>query len=845
MTLPTAAEAFPVKPQAPKPTAAEAFPDKPRHGGSGDFSVSEDSLPFLDQFNLSGADNQAEKQAYLEQVYGKDAVSVDWGSHEGPRVFVTINGKKYDADNRGGLKGFAADTAAHIPELVGMGLGGAAGGAVGSVVPFGGTVVGASAGAAAGGAAGKEIEERIKDARGIQRKGPGGELQSVKQAAKGGAIAEVGGRAIGGVIKKAAKGGISDWLTGTTDEIRAKWREMKALGGTPPIQSVAPDMKKFARMEIMAGKLSGKATARDTNNRAVLEQLTKKTMRDAGVPEAQIDAMYSDMKSGNFAVTGESAAEAVQKRLRAHVDMMTRRNEIIMEHATETTDKQLAHLEALSKRHPAGALGVDVGQGIETARKDFSTTAGKIYKHIDQMLGGKPIIDASAFIKVSRRYAQGLPENTTRLLDEILKLPPGPWTGEVTKLTFSQAQRFRTLLGELARSDDLTPTVKQHELGVVRKVLDDSISRAGNELENKPAINLLRKTDQWYKENIRKFADNKLNSIISQWKTGLNPSPTSIVHTILDSGNIERTMELKKMVGPEVWKRVQAEDVNSLLAEARDPMRPDVVDGPKLADALFSRRDLMEAVHGKADADRMMEFAKNLAVTQGKLPAAVLTDSAFKDTMLAYERADAQLTQFVKKDPVGTLIAMKARPAAVYAKLADPENTALLKRVLDVIGPDSKEAQDLRAVALNKVLQDSVYTLSTKTEMTNLMQQALSKYSKEQQELLFPNGTADALRELGKSMEFLFPEIEDPSMTGMSSGAIMNRFFIRRWWSQGMASLGRWLISHPGFQEYLIGERKVGKVAKSAEFAQMQFARIFWANAVQGVEEPSEQEGNQ
>lgn len=835
MPLPTATEAFPVKPQAPKPTAAEAFPDKPRHGSSGKFDVSEDSLPFIDQANLSGADNTAEKKAYLEQVYGKDAVSVDWGDHANPRVYVTINGKKYDADNRGGVKGFAADTLAHAPELVGMGLGAAAG----SVVPYAGTV----AGAAIGGAAGKLVEEGGKKLVGNLRKGPGGESDALEQAAKGGAIAEVGGKMVGAVIKKGAKGGVSDWLTGTTDEIRAKWRELKAAGGRPPIQSVAPDMLKFARMEIMAGKLSGKATKRDINNRAVLEQLTKKTMRDAGVPEGQIDAMYKDMQSGNFAISGENVAEAIQKRVLAHIDMMTKRNEELMAHATETTDAQLRHLEALSKRHPAGALGVDVGQGIETARKDFATSASKIYKHIDKMLGGKPIIDASQFVKVAHKYAKGLPENTVRLLDEVLKLQD-PDTGEIPKLTFEQAQRFRTLLGDMARSDDLTPTVKQHELNNVRKVLDDAISRAGNDPENEAAIKLLRKTDAWYKDNIRKFADSRLNSIISQWKTGLQPSPTAIVHTVLDAGNIERTMELKKMVGPEVWKRVQAEDVNSFLAESRDPLRPDVVDGKKLADALFSRQSLMEAVHGKADADRMMEFAKNLAVTQGKLPAAVLTDSAFKETMLAYEKADEELTQFVKKDPIGAWASMKTRPAAVYAKLAAPENAALLKRVIDFLGPDSKEVQDLRSVAINRVLQESVYTVSRQTEMTNLMQQALSKYSKEQQDLLFPNGTADAMRELGKSMEFLFPEIKDPSMAGMTSGAIMQRFFLRRWWAQGMASLGRWMISHPGFQEYLIGERKVGRAAKMADAAQMQFARLFWSNAVQGVGEPDDQESN-
>ena len=82
-------------------------------------------------------------------------------------------------------------------------------------------------------------------------------------------------------------------------------------------------------------------------------------------------------------------------------------------------------------------------------------------------------------------------------------------------------------------------------------------------------------------------------------------------------------------------------------------------------------------------------------------------------------------------------------------------------------------------------------------------------------------------------MEFLFPKIDDTGMAGMSAGSILqNKFFLRRWWLQGMGAAGRWFISHPGFQEYLIGERTPGAIAKGAQSTSMQVARLFMTQAM-------------
>jgi hypothetical protein len=232
-------------------------------------------------------------------------------------------------------------------------------------------------------------------------------------------------------------------------------------------------------------------------------------------------------------------------------------------------------------------------------------------------------------------------------------------------------------------------------------------------------------------------------------------------------------------------------------------------------------------IHGPEVEKRMLAFAKNLAATQGKLPAEALEPGQFQSLMMQYEDAARDLDAFVKTDPIAALGDTKIPPNEVYARVTKPGNGQVLERVVQFIGENSREMGDLRETALRQALSETVYSMNTTTEMTNALQSYLSKYSKHEQELLFPGGMADALRQVGGDIEFLFPKLDDTGMAGMTAGAIQNRMFLRRWWAQGVAALGRSIIDHPGFQEYLIGERTPGKLARGSQTASMQMARFF------------------
>lgn len=843
--MPTATDILgPPPPAGEKRTAADILGPPPPPT-----DIDMDSgLSFQDQTALAAADNLEEKRAYLKNVYGKDFGEAK-GADGQPILYVTREGKKVGAEGGPWWKRTGADAIAKGPEMVGM--------AGGAIVGAAGGPPGIVAGAAGGAMVGKGAEEALKAGRGYYKKDFKQGVDSMVEAGEGGIEGELGGRAISGVIGKVAKGGLPRAITGATEDSENQFARLKDAGARPPIQSTAPDMKKFQRMSIMAQKLSGEASSQTDKNRVVLETEAKKILQNSGVPKPHVDAAYADMQSGVHSATGEEPAEAIQARVRAHADMLEGQAKKTMDAAEKAVDAQQSHFDALIKAHPAGALGVDVPKGLIEAKRGFSAAAGTAYGKVDELLGGQPVVPMSQIRREAQRIVKltkpvGTPGEAGALAKggpkppgapDISAQPPGDDEAlfkslgiEMPKsdngmMTFGQAQHLRTILGERAYSAGLTGNVTKKEIGQLQDAVDRSIQSVRADPNNAGAIRLLNQVDSWYAKNIKKFNDGELNQLVARFKeTGTPPDPSEVARMLIRNGETARASQVRQMLGPDLWKGVQSQDVENLLKDATDPLTGSI-DGSGLASALFKRGKLMDAVHGPQESARMMEFARNLAAVQGKLPADAVSDPGFRALLEQSEKAQAEFDRFVKQDPIGALGAMKKTPKQVYAAITRPGDGALLKRVAMFLGPNSPEMRDLRETAVRRVIADSVFDYNSASESSQLIEKQLNKYSADQRKILFPKGMEESLRLFAKDIQFLMPRITDPAMAGMTAGALQQRFFIRRWYAQAMASAGRWIVDNPGFQSYLIGTRKPGGLAQGAQGATMQMARLFAADA--------------
>ena len=155
-------------------------------------------------------------------------------------------------------------------------------------------------------------------------------------------------------------------------------------------------------------------------------------------------------------------------------------------------------------------------------------------------------------------------------------------------LPLGQAKAIRSTLGELGELTDMTPGVAKHQFEQLRRAQDVAIGQAAADPAVAPAINLLRSLDSTYAEGIRKFKDAALNRMVNQAKTGIAPDPGRVAADVLKPEQSARAAEIKKMVGPDVWRRVGAADWQNVMATATD-VQTGEVSARRLAAAIKAR----------------------------------------------------------------------------------------------------------------------------------------------------------------------------------------------------------------------------------------------------------------
>jgi hypothetical protein len=845
---------------APTLDWSKATPAPP--GSDADALDTSTGLPFTDRVHLASADSLEEKRAYLESVYGKANVSAVRQMNGTESLTVKHGNQWVLAEGGSAAENFGASLASHVPSLSGMAAGATAGAEIGA---FGGPLdpitipTGAAVGGAIGGMAGKTVEKGVQAATAPATIRPmfakGGETfaKSIADAGEGGALGEAGGQVAGKVIGKIARGGLPERFTGSTAEIKKQFVRIKAMGGRPPIMSATPDLRYLSRMEILAGKVTGPASSRNTINREVLAGQAKRVLVNGGVPKHEVDAVYEDLKNGHFVQSGEPVGEAVAKRVQAHQALLQKRVDDAITLAKSETDKQIKTFDDLAARYEKGTLGVDVAKGFQSAKAQFQVTMRHVYKQVDKLFGDKPIIETDGIRGVANmllKKAQGVKPSGAAGQAARVGAPAAQGAADINasatpqldaaalfkefgidlpaegaaegKITWEQAQRMRSVLRDAADGPSIIKNIKQREIGLIADAVDRAMMKAGMSTEAKGAGPLLKAADSAYGEGRSKFADAQLRTFLNDLRsTRVAPDPHKVAELLIQSGKTERALEFKKTLGPEVWNKVVAQDMDNVLFRAKDPITG-AVDPTRLAAVIAGRRGMMGTIHGADVEARMIALTRNLAAVNGKIPAEALEPGAFRGFMEQHEAAVKDLNQFVDKDPIAALADPKIPPEQVYARVTKPENSSLLRHVVDFLAPvgkngirpQSQELNALRETALRQAIAESetVSTFNKESEVGDNLTAYLAEYPKASQDLLFPGGMTDALHQFDTDVQFLFPIIKDPAVSGFKAGEELGYWFAKRWYTQAKIALGRMIINHPGFETYLIGERAPGKL---------------------------------
>jgi len=541
--------------------------------------------------------------------------------------------------------------------------------------------------------------------------------------------------------------------------------------------SSAPGAKVMQFHQALGEKLGGSRI--EARNVEYIDRQLQGILKSSGMDDAQAAAATREILDPTAAVPAGQAGARVQARSAAMVRDME--NQVRQYAATADTEleQQFRRLQAIQNRpgQPEGELGELVADGIRQARKDFSRAASKIYSRIDEVVGGEAVVPTRAMKQRAQELLDAMPRNAAgepifgnpQVLRSIQSI-----TEMDDAIPFAMAQRARTALGDLAQDSTLTPGLPKREFDQLRRSVDVSFNNAAADPRVQPAVRMLREADRFYADGIRRFDDQAINRLVQQVRSGNPPDAAVIAEQVIKPGYSARANQIRQMVGPETWKRVASADFDNMVRGTIDPSTGEI-SVRKLARAIDERRDLLDMTYGQSVARDMREWSQRLAARDARIPADQLRPGNFRTALRDLEMATAQRDSFLRDNIVGELVKSGKSQDEAVAFIVKPGHEKQLAQAFDTLGPNSSEVGAIRQQALKELLNSAVTTSPTgagRTVAGDALDKALSKYTRRQQEMLFPDGLADDLRLIAKEARFLFPRRETQMAAGLAAGGI-------------------------------------------------------------------------
>jgi len=716
-------------------------------------------IPFMHQSVFAKADNPDEQAAVLEYLYGKG----NYGQDKGGRWWVKVGDKKLSVNAAYSLNTVGADMLGTAPVTVGA----IGGGLAGSEMGPGGSVVGAGAGAAFG----KAVDELYKQAIGARKKTAGQEAGTLAKVGVENAAFQAGGELIGtgaGAIAPA----IRRFVGGATPQGQAMTRSLLAKGARPPIASAAPKSKVFQYDQMLRNLLRG--NPQEARNVQYIQNEIKQMLKSEGLDETAINSMMSELDDTSAAISSTSAGKAVVHDVSQYHGRLEGNANAAMADAQAEIGKTDKLVKALAKTAPDD-LGSTVANDIVTSRRQFGQRMNAVYDQIDAMTGGAPVIPTYLVKRAIAPIVKSLPpERLPTIFKEITELP--------NAISIKQMQRYRTRLRELA-DGGITPDIDNHLMGEAASAADHSfdksmfanppetrailneLKKAGFEIPSERAVALLRKADAMYADGIAKYKDAAMQSIVKQARAGTPLDPRLVADLIAQPGKEKGAETILSILPPQTKRDVAAAFTQSLLKDAArttGETGAKEITGDALLNELTKRGNLPSLVYdpvfGKGFTGRVTEYAKQLAAIDGKISVEALASGDPANAIRNALEQTKALDDFMSKNYLAALT--KGGPPQIDRAMrfiVQPGNEAKLEAALNQLGPDA--VAQVRQYALKSLLSKAMVELPSRTRTIggSGIDDALSKFTPKQQELLFPDGLLDDLKNVAKEARFLFP----------------------------------------------------------------------------------------
>ena len=427
-----------------------------------------------------------------------------------------------------------------------------------------------------------------------------------------------------------------------------------------------------------------------------------------------------------------------------------------------------------------------------------------------------------------------------------------------TDLTLKELRQLRSWLRHGIDYSDLTPDMREGAVKFFAKKVDDFIH--GMEIPDsiKPAVRVLDQADAFYKNTMPFLNDSIVTTVMKGLQEGVPPNPEVLSKVLFDSDRTEALRRARSIVGPSLWRLVQAAHTQNVIKSSLNIAGK--VDVQRFASQIeeMYRNGILQTGYSKEFAERLVQAARNVRQLEGNLElgadsndtlssliqrAKIMADEVKKqadaDPLKALsegvKRVDKDFNdrlkiarQKRKNEPLHFLYesSMTALPIrAANRILKDPD---LIIAAANQFGTDSPEMDALRQVYVQRLFQRPL------GKVAGLREEIAGEKGipEEVQAIMFPGVTRKTMLQLVKDMEFLFggsvsdvggslaaasrvinpwSHIPIPKsgivkyMADIPGAAVVPRFLLGKFFATVMDG-----VSHPNFVNWLAGNLTKG-----------------------------------
>ena len=575
------------------------------------------------RFTYGSLETDEERKVYLDRVVGSEGYRVDGlgrflitkegrktlGMEEGPEVAIDEEGLSWSD-----VKEFAGATIFPITAGIGTSLVASGVGFLPGILLVGTSMAGA-----------KLLDEAIEGARGLQRQS-GTEI--IRDAAYEGVFG-AGGEGLGRLVSKAFGRLIKGPGGEANEALRAQAREIIAKGFRPTIAGGTDEAFRpiLNRLQAVYEGIFPNKTAADINLKGILDEL-----RVAGIVD-------------------NTAIQNLEKVVLRDIDTIYGTMDDAVIRATKGLDQTIKNeINAIRNILKGdGNVGKDLAEQLTLRKSIFDDDVDRLYTKVEKVLGGENrIIPTGGLVQAYKGLLK------TRMGKDIADSAIGQ---EIARLgarkfaTPTEMNRLRTALTDANYNSELIGGLRGNSLTILKEAInqsfDDSmitLSKVANkynasassapgitkiaddevavELANlAQGLNLLKRTNKFYANGIKRFDDVSIDKIISDARRGTINSAT-LYDEIVVKNNPELLDKILRAVrGVPTGKALGAKTGISDLEQGRKILQTQRIGNRTVAQALDDVKNLpptdpvRRSVEAQARALEKEAFAK--ATMQG------------------------------------------------------------------------------------------------------------------------------------------------------------------------------------------------------------------------------------